>query len=149
MRVGVVALVVVWALGCGDDDVGGLGDSGFSSRDAASDAGCELPFYLSAHDRNLDAGIDDAGHGLDAGNVTLACEFRPGTIDNECENIDWHFAGGEHILLPGCCTATGECGVLDPTNALGCIPRDVFGEAPTSCNFDPTMDAGDDDASAR
>jgi len=156
MRVGVVTLLVVWAVACGDDDIGGYADSGFSTRDAAFDAGCVLPYYLSAHDRNPDAGADDAGQSMDAG--ALSCESfldagvrNDGTPDSECPAILWTFAGGERIGvdgggLEGCCIH-GQCGGLDPTGVVGCIPRAVFGASDMTCTADPNIDAGDDNDS--
>jgi len=138
MRVGVVTLLVVCTLACGDDDAGGLPDSGYSTRDASIDAGC-LPFYLSASDRNHDGGLLDGG-------ATLSCDFRPGTLDSECANIDWNFAGGEHIDLAGCCAAEGQCGLLDPTGVLGCVARDVFGETSIASTVGSNNDAGNMDA---
>lgn len=139
MRVGFVALLVL-SLGCGDDDVAFGVDSGFVYRDASFDAGC-LPYYLAAADRERDAGLDDAGA------FPLTCGFTVGALDPECTDIAWSYAGGEHLALPGCCTEAGQCGVVDPTGALGCVDRRVFGVDANRCTYDASMDAGTDDAS--
>lgn len=146
MRLGVLIGLAMCVLGCGDDDIGPSRDAGFGMRDAAFDAGCDLPFYLAARDRNPDAGSNDGG--LDA----LTCESfldagvrNDGTPDSECATIDWTFARGEQISLEGCCRA-GQCGGLDPTGAVGCILRSVFGKSDMACTADHDIDSGDDDS---
>lgn len=153
MRVGFLALLLVVAIACGDDDISVSGDSGFSIRDASSSDGC-VPYFLAAADRdrdagNLDGGSVDAG-GRDAGPLALTCDM-PGTLDSECADIEWTFAGGEHITLAGCCapgdgTSTGSCGGVDPTGLAGCIGREIFGLQAATCLPDANLDAGHDDA---
>ncbi len=149
MRVGLLSLLVL-AIACGDDDVSTTGDSGFTIRDASLGTEC-VPYFLSNADRDLDAGDTmggrdagtmDAGH--DAGALSLMCDM-PGLPDSECANIEWTFAGGEHISLAGCCVPAGTCGGLDPTGLAGCIGREVFGLSVTTCTPSANLDAGDDD----
>jgi hypothetical protein len=58
---------------------------------------------------------------LDApGGVDLSCPGLTGTVE-------WF----------GCCTPSGECGALDSSGALGCIPNSSLMLAPKSCTYDP------------
>lgn len=138
MRVGCMALFILCALACGDDDNGALSSGDFRNRDAAT--GC-IPYYMATSTCDArDSGGDTAKA------PTLTCEFEAGDVDTECADITLDFACGERITLVGCCTADSHCGVIDPTGVHGCIERKFFGEAESSCTQDYNMDAGSDDA---
>ncbi len=143
MRVAFLPLLMV-AVACGDDDVSAAGDAGFVVPDASSSAEC-VPYFLSAADRDARDAGNDMDAGGDGGTLTLMCDM-PGLPDSECADIAWTFAGGEQISLVGCCTPAGICGGLDPSEVAGCITRDVFGLAPSSCTPASDVDAGRDDA---
>jgi hypothetical protein len=167
-------MMVVAAVGCGDDDGGGnerdggpdggprAGHSGGGAgRDSGSEAGsggggtggtsgsggiappepvmcggqtCDAPMAVMGMSFAMPCCQEDDTCGLETLLAPGTClpPASPGGVDSTCPTYD--VMG--FLTWYGCCTPEGQCGAIDGTGTLGCIPNSALMAPEQSCTYD-------------